>query len=188
MSAIDNYRTSQLVPPVLDLIECLKQIDVPLVEKYLDNDELKMTIYLYQQALDSPFKHIDLDNFDLDKFHTALRVNLRAILRGHLKCERYITNRELLHSLKTPDAPVSLPECYEYQDPASSGAGSSSKKELTQKKRVKQENLEKNQRRELQRVLRRLHVGLEQPEPESGESGAPALEPASESTRPPTNI
>lgn len=85
MSAVDKYRTSHLAPPFLDLIECLTRIDEPLIAKYLDNEELKTTIFLYRQALNSPDKRIDLSNFDLNNFHITYQINLKTILGDHLK-------------------------------------------------------------------------------------------------------
>lgn len=112
MSAIDKYRTSGIAPPFLDLIECLKQINESIAEKYLDDRQLETIIHIYQQVLKSPNKQVDLNDFNLSVFHKAFQVNLRSILRGHLGGRMFDHGREPTQPSKgvqSTDARCSLP-------------------------------------------------------------------------------
>lgn len=79
MNAIDGYRISVLRPPFLELVECLRMIDTPVVDRYLKSDELKLIIDLYKQVVQSPDVKIELDLHALSNFHPAFRTSLKNL-------------------------------------------------------------------------------------------------------------
>lgn len=84
MAAIDKYRTSMLAAPFLDLIECLRMLDSPIIKQYLENSELQLIQNLYKQVLESPDTVIDFDSIDFGKFHPAFETALRNLLDPNL--------------------------------------------------------------------------------------------------------
>lgn len=88
MSTIDRYRASQLAPAFLDLVECLKRSDLPIVSMYLD-EELFLLFNLYRKVLynNEPANQIDLRTVDISRFHPSFRLSLRSLFRDHLKDE-----------------------------------------------------------------------------------------------------
>lgn len=85
MVAIERYRIRKLAPPFLELIDCLRQLDVPSVRFYLSNPELNVIITLYKQVVDSPTTKIDLDKLNLNGFNPFFRANLENHFRGNIK-------------------------------------------------------------------------------------------------------
>lgn len=77
MSVIDRYRVTKLAPPMLDIVECLKQIDTPVVQAYLSNEELLVILDLYKQVLGLPGTKIDIKSLDMTKFHQPFWDTLR---------------------------------------------------------------------------------------------------------------
>lgn len=84
MSAIDRYRITQLAPPFLEIIECLRMIDKPFVKVYLSNDELKIIVDLYKMVLGMPVTMVNLSGADLRTFHPSFQKTLRQLFQGHL--------------------------------------------------------------------------------------------------------
>lgn len=84
MNAIDTYRSSELRPPMLEIVECLKQIDSPPVKIYLTKPELTIILDLYKKILDSPETTIDLNNIDLSTHKSAFRSSLEFLFRANL--------------------------------------------------------------------------------------------------------
>lgn len=83
MTTIDLYRRSHLEPAFVDLIDCLRQINLPLVKNYLDDSELTVVENLYRRALGPPAIAIDLDSVELDAFPPAFRITLRNLFAKH---------------------------------------------------------------------------------------------------------
>lgn len=85
MTTIDMYRASHLEPAFIDLIDCLRQIDLPLVKNYLDDLELTKIVDLYRRALGPPATDIDLDAIDLYGFRPELRQTLKSLFQKHFE-------------------------------------------------------------------------------------------------------
>lgn len=166
MSAIDRYRTSQLGPPFLELIECLRQLDGRVLDKYLDDKELQMIIYLYRQALESTDKRIDLDEFDLGQLSSAFRASLNQILRGHLKSRLCIASREVRQTFENlTSTRTELPMAIESNQGAdASDTGPSPSVHLPQKGRKISDTLriKKNLQRAQLRLSKLLQGATEQ--------------------------
>lgn len=86
MTAIDRYRVTKLAPPFIDLVECLKKIDTPIVKKYLSNIELIIILDLYKQVLGMPNTNLDVKSLDLSghKFSPAFLTWLGMLFKGKL--------------------------------------------------------------------------------------------------------
>lgn len=95
IATIDIYRTSHLEPAFLDMVECLRKIDSPLVRTYLNDKELNLIINLYQQALRSPTTPIDLDSIDLSQYHPVFRTALRNLFERHFESTKQMITRSL---------------------------------------------------------------------------------------------
>lgn len=176
MSAVDKYRTSQLAPPVLDLIECLKQINDPMVEKYLNNDQLKTIIYLYQQALKSPMKKINLDIFDLTRFDIWFIENLRTMMKTHL--EDGINSTSHVQSSGVTDARISSlgHNLSTTIDLSIDGPVSSSAQQEQRPIALARQRFQTNQKKEHRRILRVLQAEqLSPPEMDSSEPAATSI-------------
>lgn len=136
MSAIDRFRVTRLAPSFLELIDCLKQIDIPGVKAYLDNQELVLIYDLYKQVLGLPGTKINLLNLDLTQFRRAFWGPFRNLFREHIDVDNLFSKFAL-----DPDDP----------DFASS-ANSLSDEQCTDPKLRKQELL--NQRKERSRLAK----------------------------------
>lgn len=79
MTTINIYRASHLGQAFIDLIECLKGFELPLVKEYLNDPELVMIADLYKRALGPPAIVIDLDSIDLKAFRPEFRTNLEKL-------------------------------------------------------------------------------------------------------------
>lgn len=78
MCAIDRYRITNLAPPFLELVECLKQIDEEGVRRYLDNEEVIILLNLYKRVIGlQPDVAINISNLDLTRFHPNFRESLK---------------------------------------------------------------------------------------------------------------
>lgn len=84
MTAIDGYRASKLGPPFLELIECLKRIDRPCVDTYLNNPELLLIVDLHKQVLRRPETKFDLANIESADFSPAFLRSLECLFRNNL--------------------------------------------------------------------------------------------------------
>lgn len=91
MAAIDRYRVSKLEPPFIELLQCLKQIDLPQVQVYLSDRELILLENLYYHILSSPDSKIDMSQVNVDDLHPDFFRTLRIIFSGHLKEETIST-------------------------------------------------------------------------------------------------
>lgn len=170
MSAIDRYRTSRLGLPFLELIECLRQIDGRMLDKYLDNKELKIIIYLYRQALGSPDKQIDLDDFELRHFSPAFRASLHSILRDYLKSKSCMQASREHETSENPATDRTGPMAIISKQCAGaneSDTGPSSSMHLPRKSLKISETLsvKRNQQRAQLRISKLLQGGREQPGP-----------------------
>lgn len=96
MTVIDGYRAaSYLGPAFLELIECLKRIDRPYVETYINNPELTLIVDLHKQVVQSRDTMIDLDSIDLRNFSTAFRISLENIFKANLIGDTLITQNQV---------------------------------------------------------------------------------------------
>lgn len=84
MKATEKFRASRLSPPFLEIIECLKGIDTPVVKKYLEDQELRIIIDLYRQILGLDSKTTNSDNIDLTKFHPTFLTTIRNLFEDQL--------------------------------------------------------------------------------------------------------
>lgn len=64
MNAIERYRMTQLAPALIDVVECLKLINLPAVNAYLNHHELVILLDLYKQVLGLPAGEIDPKNLN----------------------------------------------------------------------------------------------------------------------------
>lgn len=85
MSGIDKYRTSKLAPGFIDLIDCLRSIESPMVHKYFNDRELLIIEELYRQVLRSPDLKIDPVKCNLPAFHSSMKNVLRILFRDNLQ-------------------------------------------------------------------------------------------------------
>lgn len=79
MRVIDSYRASQLRPPMLEIVECLRRFGTPAVETFLSKPELVLILDLYRRVLDSPEQTIDLNNIDLDQYNAAFSESVKIL-------------------------------------------------------------------------------------------------------------
>lgn len=68
MIAIDRYRVTELAPPIIDIVECLRRIDSPVVRRYLYNPELVLIVDVYKQILGLSNTTVDFARLDFTKF------------------------------------------------------------------------------------------------------------------------
>lgn len=85
VSAIDRYRITQLAPAFIDIIECLRRIETPVVKGYLNQHELIIILDLYKQVLGIPGTRIDVDRLNLTLLSKASRISLRNLFREHFE-------------------------------------------------------------------------------------------------------
>lgn len=85
MQAIDGYRSaSHIGPPFLELIECLKKIDKPYIDLYLNNPELVLIVDLHKRILQSPNFKIDLRQIDKLHLSKAFISSLKYLFKDNL--------------------------------------------------------------------------------------------------------
>lgn len=82
MKAVDVYRITRLAPPFIDLIECLRQLDTPLTQTFLNNIELLAIVDLYKQVLGIERK-VGLKDLDLNQFRPTFRATLKNLFEGY---------------------------------------------------------------------------------------------------------
>lgn len=81
MTAIDGFRAASMIgPPFIELVECLKRINVPFVQKYLSGEELSTIIRLYRQVQESPTEKAKFEG----KFNRAFLVSLLYLFGDHI--------------------------------------------------------------------------------------------------------
>lgn len=91
MCAIDRYRLTQLAPPIIALVECLRQVDNDGARKYLKNQELIITIDLYKQVLGIPSETMtDIESLDFTKFYPTFRETLRNLFSKYFDVDSII--------------------------------------------------------------------------------------------------
>lgn len=86
MAAIDAYRAeSNLGPPFIELIECLKKFDRPYIETYLNDPELVLILDLHKQILQSPGTKINLaKHIEHQHFSPAFVTSLLNLFRNNV--------------------------------------------------------------------------------------------------------
>lgn len=84
MSAAEKYRITRLAPPFIELIRCLEKIDLPIVQRYLDNAELQLIVDLYKQVLGQPATKTNLAELDMTSFHPTFLNTIRYLFEGLL--------------------------------------------------------------------------------------------------------
>lgn len=86
MSAIDGYRSAfRIGPAFLELIECLRRIEGPNIDTYLNNPELVQIVHLSRQVLQSPDAKIDLEPIRKKRFTTAFLKYLVFTFKDNLQ-------------------------------------------------------------------------------------------------------
>lgn len=83
MAAADRYRITNLAPSFLELVDCIRQIDQPSAQGYVEHDEIVVIENLYRQVLGLPGITIDLKNLNLNRFHPAFRATLGNLFRQY---------------------------------------------------------------------------------------------------------
>lgn len=91
MTAIERYRVTKLAPAFLDIVDCLKLMNLPVVNKYLDNEELIIIIDLYKRVLGLPATRVDINNLNLYRFHPTYRVSLAYLFNGYFEFDHLVT-------------------------------------------------------------------------------------------------
>lgn len=84
MNIIDGFRLSQLEPALLDVIECLHQVDTPAAKAYLGNREIGVIIDLYNRVVRSPDTKIDIDTVHCLSKHPAFGMSLIRLFTKYL--------------------------------------------------------------------------------------------------------
>lgn len=107
MTAIDGFRAaSMLGPPFLELIECIKQIDSPVVQLYLEGDELNMILVLYKRVLDSPGEKISFnDVHHLRRFRPAFLKSLIHLFKDNVQFDPAIYQTLGDSVIENPEGP-----------------------------------------------------------------------------------
>lgn len=93
MTTIDSYRTTHLEPAFMDLIECLRGIEIAEAKSYLNDPSLIMIVDLYKLALGPPAHAIYLQSIDLSGFSPAFRDILRNLFAVHDQNIRHVSHR-----------------------------------------------------------------------------------------------
>lgn len=118
MSATERYRITRLAPPFIDVIECLKMIDSPVVRKFLDDRELKVVHDLYKRVLRPEDQTDNPEGIEWGEFHPAFLKNFISLFGGLLDIEHlYKTSqvRPLDHGVSGQSS--GAPEPTNWQDP-----------------------------------------------------------------------
>lgn len=86
MTAIDGFRAASILePPLLELVDCLKQINDSFSQAYLDEEELRIILTLYQRILESPETKIDLSIIpSVHKFRHGFVVSLANLFKDNI--------------------------------------------------------------------------------------------------------
>lgn len=92
IAAVDRYRITKLERPFIDIIECLKQLNMSSVQEYLKDDELVIILDLYKQVLGLPSSMIDIKSLDLGQFHPAFASTLKVLFRGRLDSDTILSH------------------------------------------------------------------------------------------------
>lgn len=101
MIAIDKYRVTRLAPPIFDILECLEQMELPEVQRYLKNTELKVILDLYKRVLESSDTQIEIDDLDLGEFRPSFRRTIRKLFGQHLSADDFVGDDDMAE----PDNP-----------------------------------------------------------------------------------
>lgn len=88
MVSIDRYRITELAPPFLELIKCLRLLDTAYARSYLANGELMVIESLYKKVLGLPDPTSNVDYLDLRTFNTAFQRNIRDLFSKYLDVDR----------------------------------------------------------------------------------------------------
>lgn len=86
MVAVDSYRSaSTLGKPLVELVECMRQINDPIAYMFTHNPELVLILNLYRQILADPAYKINLGLINLRLFQPAFIESLKRIFNKHLR-------------------------------------------------------------------------------------------------------
>lgn len=102
MNAVDRYRTLKLGPGFIDLLNCLREIDSNLTEKFLHDRELQLIENLYRQVLESPDVKFSLNKLKLEAFSPSFMRTIRMLFREKL-LEDLTSESEAQHEKGLPD-------------------------------------------------------------------------------------
>lgn len=119
MTTIEQYRITHLSPGFNDLISCLEQLNTPLSEEYLENEELIIIVDLYRKVLGLP-SSIDINRLDMRRYHPTFRAALAHLFREEFGLQ---FDRVLGHQV--PYRPLRRPRYSRGSSPKSSTAISS---------------------------------------------------------------
>lgn len=86
-TTIDRYRVTQLAPPFIDLIECLKNIDIPEATEYAFDEELVLLLDIYKRILGRTDTVLELEKLDLFKFPQAFFAALNQLFKGFIEVD-----------------------------------------------------------------------------------------------------
>lgn len=110
MSAIDRYRITELAPPLIDLVECLRRIESPAVKAYLGNWEMVIIVHLYRQVLGLPHDGLNLDDVDYTQLHPAFLFALRNLFSQYLDLDTVFAGTPLKAIESSTDCPKMIAE------------------------------------------------------------------------------
>lgn len=85
--AIDKYRSTELAPAFIDLLDCLREIETDAVQKYMGDRELIMIETFYRKVRRSPDMKFDLASLEMFKFHPTFMSTLRNLFGDYIKDE-----------------------------------------------------------------------------------------------------
>lgn len=104
MTAIDGLRAASILePPLFEIVECLKQIDSPLVRQYLEGEELNLILDLHKKISQSPGTKIDLFGINnLKKCHLEFVVSLINLFRDHIRYDSPVYQRLVEYGVAEP--------------------------------------------------------------------------------------
>lgn len=105
MIALDRYRVTQLAPPFLEILECLRRINTAEARRYLDNPEIVLIANLYRRALGLLNESsVDMVRIDFDKFHESFKTTVRNLFRPFFEIDE--SGNISMRSVSSRDAAV----------------------------------------------------------------------------------
>lgn len=85
LTTIDRYRIVGLAPAFIDIIECLRKIDTPAINIYLNHQELVIVLDLYKQVLGLPGTQIDPKSLHPNQFSPAFWESLKNLFERYFQ-------------------------------------------------------------------------------------------------------
>lgn len=141
MSSIDRYILTQLAPPFIELVDCLRRFDSSAARTYLRDAELSIISDLYKQVLGLPGTNINIEQLNSSKFRQAFCAILRKHFDGYFDLDAILGN--------TSSGPLST---HAVPGSVSNLAGPGSSKLQTEEQQLEEREI---QRRELSRLKQR---------------------------------